>query len=61
MPECTPLPPGVETMDTSNNDAHTTTFGQDLIVLGIASLDTQGGPLAGEEMGGSTTLGISQD
>ncbi|MBB4731363.1 benenodin family lasso peptide [Xanthomonas arboricola] len=48
-------------MDTSNNDAHTTTFGQDLIMLGIASLDTQGGPLAGEEMGGSTTLGISQD
>lgn len=47
-------------MDTSNNDAHTTTFGQDLIVLGIASL-TQGGPLAGEEMGGITTLGISQD
>ncbi|NIK40281.1 hypothetical protein FHY12_002606 [Xanthomonas arboricola] len=48
-------------MDTSNNDAHATPSGQDLIVLGIASLDTQGGPLAGEEMGGITTLGISED
>ncbi|CAD0306549.1 MULTISPECIES: benenodin family lasso peptide [Xanthomonas] len=48
-------------MDTSNNDARATALDQDLIVLGVASLDTQGGPLAGEEMGGITTLGISQD
>ncbi|MCE4372550.1 benenodin family lasso peptide [Xanthomonas hortorum] len=34
---------------------------QALILLGVASRDTQGGPLAGEEMGGTTTLGISAD
>ncbi|WP_372362203.1 benenodin family lasso peptide [Xanthomonas sp. NCPPB 1325] len=48
-------------MDTSNDNTRTTALDQDLIVLGVASLDTQGGPLAGEEMGGTTTLGISQD
>ncbi|WP_277420139.1 benenodin family lasso peptide [Xanthomonas sp.] len=32
-----------------------------IIMLGVASTDTQGGPLAGEEMGGFTALGIAQD
>lgn len=30
-------------------------------VLGIASTDTMGGPLIGEDMGGFKTWGISQD
>lgn len=33
----------------------------EIVVLGVASTDTHGGPLAGEEMGGFTTLGISQE
>ncbi len=31
------------------------------LVLGSASLDTHGGPLAGEEMGGFTAPGIAED
>jgi hypothetical protein len=43
--------------DTTHNDASD----QDVVVLGVASTDSQGGPLTGEEMGGFTTLGIAQD
>ena len=34
---------------------------EDVIVLGIASVETQGGPLAGEEIGGHNVLGISEE
>lgn len=45
----------------SNDAPRTTALEQELIVLGVASIDTRGGPLSGEEMGGTATLGISQD
>jgi hypothetical protein len=34
---------------------------QDVIVLGGASTETKGGPLAGEEIGGKNVLGISEE
>jgi len=34
---------------------------EEILMLGIASTDTQGGPLTGEDMGGFVTLGIAQD
>jgi len=33
----------------------------DVIELGIASTETKGGPLAGEEIGGKNVLGISEE
>ena len=33
----------------------------DVIELGVASVDTHGGPLMNEVIGGFTALGISQD
>ncbi|MEY2159860.1 MULTISPECIES: benenodin family lasso peptide [unclassified Rhodanobacter] len=43
--------------DTLHNDASD----EEIVMLGVASTDTQGGPLSGEEMGGFTALGIAQD
>lgn len=43
--------------DTSHVDASD----DELIVLGVASTDTQGGPMVGEDTGGFVALGISQD
>jgi hypothetical protein len=34
---------------------------EDVIELGVASVDTHGGPLMNEVIGGFTALGISQD
>ncbi|MEY2159861.1 MULTISPECIES: benenodin family lasso peptide [unclassified Rhodanobacter] len=34
---------------------------EDVIVLGVASTETKGGPLAGEEIGGTHALGISEE
>lgn len=42
--------------NTAHDDTH-----EDLVVLGVASTDTQGGPMFGEEVGGLTTSGIAQD
>lgn len=33
----------------------------DIIVLGVASVETQGGPRAGEMVGGTQSPGISED
>ena len=34
---------------------------EDVIVLGVASTETKGGPLAGEEIGGKNVLVISEE
>lgn len=34
---------------------------EELIVLGVASVETRGGPLAGEEIGGPNVPGISEE
>ena len=34
---------------------------EDVIELGVASMETKGGPLAGEEIGGKNVLGISEE
>lgn len=46
-------------MDT--NDNARTNAPEDVIVLGVASVETKGGPLAGEEIGGPNVLGISEE
>lgn len=33
----------------------------DVIELGVASIETKGGPLAGEQSGGINSLGISEE
>lgn len=43
------------------NTLHIDASEEEIVVLGVASTDTLGGPLTGEEMGGFTTLGIAQD
>lgn len=49
-------------MDTLHDDTiRPGASGEDAIVLGIASTDTQGGPLSNEDMGGFTTSGISAE
>jgi len=45
----------------NTNENIDTTAQDDTIVLGVASIETQGGPLANEIVGGFTTSGISQD
>lgn len=42
-----------QTLQTSNED--------DLTVLGIASVDTQGAPLVGEDIGGPNIPGIAEE
>lgn len=48
-----------------NNDTERATqpeaSSSDVILLGVASTDTLGGPLVGEEMGGYRTPGISHE
>jgi hypothetical protein len=46
-----------KTQEPLRNDAQN----EDLVVLGVASIDTQGGPLSGEDVGGLTFSGIAQD
>jgi hypothetical protein len=46
-------------MNTNENIRNETP--EDIIVLGIASVETQGGPLMNEVIGGFTASGISQD
>lgn len=40
---------------------HIDTREDDVIVLGIASTETKGGPLAGEDIGGPNFVGISEE
>ncbi|MCC8473692.1 lasso peptide xanthomonin 1 [Xanthomonas arboricola] len=42
--------------DTTYSDASS-----EITVLGVASADTKGGPLAGEEIGGFNVPGISEE
>ena len=46
-------------MNTNENICNETP--EDVIELGVASVETQGGPLMNEVIGGFTTSGISQD
>ncbi|MBN6150769.1 benenodin family lasso peptide [Xanthomonas sp. AmX2] len=46
-------------MDT--NDNARANLPDDVVVLGVASVETKGGPLAGEEIGGPNVLGISEE
>ena len=46
-----------KTQEPLRNDAPN----EDLVTLGVASVDTQGGPLSGEDMGALTLSGIAQD
>lgn len=49
-------------MSSKKEDAlHNDVSGEQIVMLGVASVDTQGGPLSGEEVGGLTPLGIAQD
>ena len=45
-------------MDTNENIR---TQQDDVIELGVASVETKGGPLAGERIGGTNPLGISEE
>lgn len=47
-------------MENLSNETPSTAGTADLTVLAIASTDTKGGPLTGEEMGGFATCGISE-
>lgn len=44
----------------TNEDTQPTTP-SDVTIFGVASVDTQGGPLAGEVIGGINFLGISEE
>ena len=46
-------------MNTNENIRNNAT--EDVIELGVASVETQGGPLMNEVIGGFTATGISQD
>lgn len=46
-------------MNTNENTRNDTP--EDVIVLGAASTETKGGPLAGEEIGGKNVMGISEE
>jgi hypothetical protein len=46
-------------MNTNENIRNETP--EDIIVLGIASVETQGGPLMNEVIGGFTASGLSHD
>jgi hypothetical protein len=46
-------------MNTNENICNETP--EDVIELGVASTETKGGPLAGEEIGGKNVLGISEE
>jgi len=46
-------------MDTNENTRNNAS--EDVIVLGVASIETQGGPLIDEPIGGLSGTGISQD
>lgn len=46
-------------MNTNENIRNDTS--DDIIVLGVASIETQGGPEISEGNGGPTILGISED
>lgn len=48
-------------MEIVRNETPSTAETADTVILAIASIDTKGGALIGEEMGGFTTCGISQD
>jgi hypothetical protein len=45
----------------NTNENIRTNAPEDVIVLGVASVETQGGPLMNEVIGGFTATGISQD
>ncbi|MBD8881994.1 MULTISPECIES: benenodin family lasso peptide [Rhodanobacter] len=45
----------------NTNENIDTTASEDVTVLGIASVETQGGPLTNEVIGGFSPAGISQD
>lgn len=40
---------------------HSDASDEEIVILGVASTDTQGGPLFGEEMCGFTVFGITLD
>lgn len=46
----------MNTNENTRNNAN-----EDVVVLGSASMETHGGPFAGEEIGGVNPLGISDD
>jgi hypothetical protein len=48
-------------MDMIDNPVRIAASDEDTVVLGVASVDTHGGPLTGEEMGGFIPPGIQQD
>jgi hypothetical protein len=48
-------------MDITDNPFRIAALDEETVVLGVASVDTHGGPLAGEEMGGFTAPGIQHD
>lgn len=48
-------------MENLTNDTPATPEAEDAVTLAIASVDTKGGTLIGEDMGGFATCGISQD
>ncbi len=45
----------------NTNESTRTNSQDDVIELGVASVETQGGPLMNEVIGGFTATGISQD
>lgn len=45
----------------NTNENIRTNLQEDVIELGVASVETKGGPLAGEEIGGINFLGISEE
>jgi hypothetical protein len=45
----------------NTNENIRTSTPEEVIVLGIASTETKGGPLAGEDIGGVSFLGISEE
>ena len=44
-----------------NRNDNTGVHADEVIVLGVASVETKGGPLAGERIGGTNPLGISEE
>ncbi|MCE4372549.1 benenodin family lasso peptide [Xanthomonas hortorum] len=47
-------------MNTNSNNSYSD-VSDEITVLGVASTDTKGGPLAGEEIGGFNVPGISEE
>lgn len=48
-------------MENLRNETPSTAETAEPVILAIASIDTKGGTLIGEEMGGFATCGISQE